>query len=65
MARDALALANALRLSREMAQQSEIKYDGPVDLIAPIDLLAAEICRLTGYPPEPSKHTEQPADLAG
>jgi hypothetical protein len=48
-----------------MAQQSAIKYDGPVDLIAPIYLLAAEICRLTGYRPEPLKHTEQPADLAG
>ena len=48
---------------REMPQ-SAIKYNGLVDLIAPIDLLAAD-CRLTGYRPEPQKHTEQPVNLAG
>jgi len=43
--------------------QSAIKYDGPIDLIAPIDLLAAEICRLTGYRAELTTHAAQSADL--
>jgi chemotaxis response regulator CheB len=45
---------------REMPQ-SAIKY-GPVDVIAPIDLLAAEICRLAGYRPELPEPTDQPAN---
>jgi two-component system chemotaxis response regulator CheB len=36
---------------REMPE-SAIRYDGPIHLIAPIDVLASEICRLTGYTPE-------------
>jgi two-component system chemotaxis response regulator CheB len=36
---------------REMPQ-SAIRYGGPIDLVAPIDGLAREICRLTGYAPQ-------------
>jgi chemotaxis response regulator CheB len=35
--------------------QSAIEHDGPVDLIAPVDRLASEICRLVGRVPELSK----------
>jgi chemotaxis response regulator CheB len=39
--------------------QSAIRYDGPVDLIGPIDALATEICRLTGYEPKQAAVSEQ------
>ena len=39
--------------------QSAIRYDGPVDLIGPIDALASEICRLTGYEPKHAAVSEQ------
>ena len=32
--------------------ESAIRYNDPIDLVAPIDVLATEICRLTGRKPE-------------
>jgi two-component system chemotaxis response regulator CheB len=41
--------------------QSAIRYGGPIDLIGPIDALATEICRLTGYAPKQAAVSEQVA----
>jgi hypothetical protein len=39
--------------------QSAIRYDGPVNLIGPVDVLATKICRLTGYEPQQAAVSEQ------
>lgn len=52
----------ALVQSPEEAEYSEmprsaIELDGPIDLVAPIDVLAQEICRRVGYAALPAKIT--------
>jgi two-component system, chemotaxis family, protein-glutamate methylesterase/glutaminase len=52
----------ALVQSPEESEYSElpnnaIKFNGPIDLIAPVDVLAQEICRLVGYTPLPARMT--------
>lgn len=56
----ALLLQELSAAWREMPK-SAIKYDGPIDPIAPIDVLATETCRLTGYRPELVEIIEQTA----